>query len=165
MGFKRCGFKQIGGYLIPFSRIPRWCSGPPEKGEKGRKKSETGRIRPICSKGGRTLLKTPFVTPPFAAPPRVLEECTMESLESKIVGVLQMGVLRNGCLSKPDLRKRPFFLRFLDFPGKRSKKKQKKGEPGLKQQVWELPRVGGGLPLILQVAKQDSHKLISKGIL
>ena len=66
-GFKRWGFKQIRGYprkkgLFPqiSSGFSRCCSGPPEKGEKGR-------FWLISGTGGQTPLRPPFVTPPFAA--------------------------------------------------------------------------------------------------
>ena len=42
-------------------------SGPSGKGQKGQKKGEKGRFRPISRKRGQTPLKPPFVTPPFAA--------------------------------------------------------------------------------------------------
>ena len=55
------------GVCPAFSGSPRWSSGPPEKGEKGRKRAEKADFRPISRKGGQTPFKPPFVTPLFAA--------------------------------------------------------------------------------------------------
>ena len=55
------------GLFPPFSGFPRCCSGPPEKGEKGRKRAKKADFGRFPGRAARRPLKPPFVTPPFAA--------------------------------------------------------------------------------------------------
>ena len=55
------------GLFPPFSGFSRCSSGPPEKGDKGRKRAKKADFGRFSGKGSHTPLKPPFVAPPFAA--------------------------------------------------------------------------------------------------
>ena len=72
-GFKRWGFKEIRGYLrkkalfLRFLDFPGVFTGPPEKGERGRKRAKKADFGRFSERAARHPLSPPFVTPPFAA--------------------------------------------------------------------------------------------------
>ena len=101
-GFKRWGFKEIRGYLRkrPFSSV-FWIFqvllSPSGKGRKRQKKGEKGRFPPISGRGGQTLLKPPFVTPPFVAAQITPQNCLWNYYVIHPVGMVSVDLAAIQC--------------------------------------------------------------------